>query len=180
MIETERLLMRHFEEADAAALFFVSKDLEVGREAGWKPHESLKETREVLEEVFLRQEDIFAIVLKENGRLIGSIGLMADNHRQNADARMLGYALGKEFWGQGYATEASRGILAYGFLEKGYPLISVTHFTYNTPSERVILKSGFQREGILRQGEKRFDGIVLDLACYSLTKGEFLAQNNKD
>lgn len=179
MIETERLLLRPFVQGDAEGLFNYAKDPAVGPDGGWKPHESIEEAEQILQEVFLGQEDMFAIIEKEQGRLIGSIGLVTDPHRQNPKVRMLGYALGEAFWGKGYATEAAKAVLFYGFLEKGYDLISVTHYTYNSPSEGVILKCGFRKEGILRQGEERFDGVVLDFACYSLTKAEFLAQNKE-
>ena len=170
---TERLYLRNLTEDDANDLFEYSKDEEIGKNAGWKPHESLEESKQILKEVFLGQEDVFGLVEKESGKLVGAVGFMPDASREYEEARMLGYALGKAYWGKGYMTEAVRAILLYGFEEKGYSLISVTHFTDNFRSQRIIEKCGFQFEGLQRQGERRYDGILMDKKWYSITKEEF-------
>lgn len=173
MLTTKRLMLRSLTEQDAKDLFDYSKEEEVGKNAGWKPHESLEETEKILREVFLDQEDVFGIIEQESRKLIGTVGLVPDFTRENQQVRMLGYALGKGSWGNGYMTEAVRAILTYGFEERGYRLISVSHYTDNVRSQRVIEKCGFQFEGIQRQSEIRYDGVVMDKKWYSVTKDEF-------
>lgn len=75
-IETERLILRPIVESDAEAMYEYCKNENVGINAGWKPHESIGETREIMKLVFLNQEHVFGMVLKETGKLIGSIGLV--------------------------------------------------------------------------------------------------------
>ncbi len=174
MRETKRLILRSLTQADAADVFEYSKVLEVGRDAGWKPHETLEETVEILKAFFLDQEDIFGIVEKQTGKLIGTAGLMPDNTRENEGARTLGYALGKPYWGKGLMTEIAEKLLAYAFEEKGYGLVSVSHYTDNFRSQRVIEKCGFRFEGIQRQAELRYDGVMKDKKWYSMTKNEFV------
>lgn len=178
MIQTERLILRSIREDDAAAIFEYSQEIEVGRNAGWKPHESLEESIEILNAVFLDKENIFGIVEMQTGKLFGTIGLVPDVTRENEDARMLGYAIGKNYWGKGYMTEAVKGILSYAFQEKGYGLISVSHYTDNLRSQRVIEKCHFQLEGVQRQAERRYDGVLKDKKWYSLTKEEFCQKMN--
>ena len=89
-IETERLLLRPFVESDAEALFACCRNPNIGNNAGWQPHASLEESREVLRSVFLSQKGVWAITLKDNGQLIGSIGIIADPKRENPQVRMLG------------------------------------------------------------------------------------------
>ncbi|KAF5072598.1 Acetyltransferase (GNAT) domain protein [anaerobic digester metagenome] len=173
MIETERLILRSINKDDAADIFEYSKEPEVGKNAGWKPHETIEETREILNAVFLEKDGIFGLVEKESGKLFGTIGLVPDVTRENEGSRMLGYAIGKNFWGKGYMTEAVGAILSYAFDEKGYGLISVSHYTDNLRSQRVIEKSGFQFEGVQRQSELRYDGVMKDKRWYSMTKDEF-------
>ncbi len=173
MMETERLIIRSITKRDAADIFEYSKDGEVGLNAGWKPHETIEETTEILDAVFLDKEDIFGVVEKESGKLFGTIGLVPDVTRENEASRMLGYAIGKNFWGKGYMTEAVGAILSYAFYEKGYDLISVSHYTDNLRSQKVIEKCGFQFEGVQRQSELRYDGILKDKRWYSITKDEF-------
>ncbi len=178
MIQTERLILRSIREDDAAAIFEYSQESEVGRNAGWKPHESLEESIEILNAVFLDKENIFGIVEMQTGKLFGTIGLVPDVTRENEDARMLGYAIGKNYWGKGYMTEAVEGILTYAFLGKGYGLISVSHYTDNLRSQRVIEKCGFHLEGVQRQAERRYDGVLKNKKWYSLTKDEFCQKMN--
>lgn len=110
-IETERLLLRPFVESDAEALFACCRNPNIGNNAGWQPHASLEESREVLRSVFLSQKGVWAITLKDNGQLIGSIGIIADPRRENPQVRMLGYWLDEAQWGKGYMTEAVKAVL---------------------------------------------------------------------
>ena len=75
-IETERLLLRPFQESDAEAFFKCCQNQNIGNNAGWKPHGSLEESQEILRSVFISQSGIWAIILKEDGRLIGSVGII--------------------------------------------------------------------------------------------------------
>ncbi|WMI80638.1 GNAT family N-acetyltransferase [Anaerotignum sp. MB30-C6] len=173
MRATQRLLLRNLMEKDAEDLFEYSKEEDVGKNAGWKPHESLEESKKILQVVFLGQEDVFGMFEKDSQKLIGTVGFVPDTTRENDEVKMLGFALGKAYWGKGYMTEAVNEVLSYGFGEKGYNLISVCHYTDNLRSQRVIEKCGFQFEGLQRQSEKRYDGAVMDKKWYSMTKEEF-------
>ena len=101
-LTTERLTLRPFREDDVQALYDYSKDEPVGRNAGWKPHESLLESSDILHLVFLGQSSVWAIERQSDRRLMGSIGLITDSARQYGSSRSLGYALGVDYWGQGY------------------------------------------------------------------------------
>ncbi|MDD3394602.1 MAG: GNAT family protein [Anaerotignum sp.] len=174
MLETQRMILRNLMQEDANDFFEYSKDEEVGKNAGWKPHESLEESRQILNDVFLAEEDVFAMIEKQSGKLIGTVGLISDPTRSNEDARMLGYALGKAYWGKGFMTEAVKELLSYGFVKRGYGIISVSYYTENLRSQRVIEKCGFQFEGLQRQAERRYDGMLMDKKWYTLTKDEFV------
>ena len=97
-IETERLLLRPFRESDVEAFFKCCQNPNIGNNAGWKPHGSLEESQEILRSVFISQSGIWAIILKEDGRLIGSVGIIPDPKRENPQARMLGYWLDESHW----------------------------------------------------------------------------------
>ena len=123
-LRTERLLLRPFREEDAAALYACSCEEEVGRSAGWKPHESVEESADILHLVFLDQPTVWAIERQGDSRLLGSVGLIADGARQYGSARALGYSLGRDYWGQGYMTEAVRCVLRFGFDRLRLDLVS--------------------------------------------------------
>ena len=119
-----------------------------------------------MESVFLGQEGVFSIVF--DGRVIGSIGIIPDPKRGNERAKMLGYAIGKAYWGKGLMTEAAKALIAYGFSHLGAELISAYCFPHNKRSARVLEKCGFQYEGTLHRSEQLFDGTVCDEDCYVL------------
>lgn len=124
---------------------------------------------------FISRGDVWAIVEKRTGHVIGSIGLHTDSRREIDNARMLGYALGENYWGKGYATEAAREVLRFAFMELQCPILSVYHYPGNTKSRHVIKKLGFVQEGTLRMASTLPNGSPTDEVCCSLTREEYLA-----
>ena len=169
-IETERLLLRPFRESDAEAFFECCQNPNIGNNAGWKPHGSLEESQEILRSVFISQSGIWAIILKEDGRLIGSVGIISDPKRENPQARMLGYWLDESHWGKGYMTEAVQSVLDYGFNTLQLSLITANCYPHNKRSQQVLKRHGFIYEGTLHQAELTYDGHLYDHQCYYLTK----------
>ena len=174
MLATERLVLRQFEPGDAVDVFAYAQNPAVGPMAGWMPHRSIEDSRRAVAH-FIRCGDVWAIVEKKTGRVIGSIGLHTDGKREVDGARMLGYVLGEPHWGQGYATEAAQAVLRFAFTQKNCRVVSAYHFPGNARSRRVIRKLGFVPEGTLRLAGTLPDGQVTDEVCYSLTKAEYEA-----
>ncbi len=173
-LETARLILRDFSERDTDDLYRYAADPDVGPCAGWKPHQSRAESLAIVR-MFLAEGNVWAIERKSDGRVIGSLGLHRDKWRNLQDSRTFGYVLSKDCWGQGYMTEAVRRAMEYCFFELNLRLLSVSHYTFNKRSHRVIEKCGFLYEGTMRQTFLRYDGAVFDEAVYSITKGEWLA-----
>ena len=172
-LETKRLILRPFEERDLNDFYYYAKDLNVGPSAGWPPHETQAQTMEVILR-FIAEDNVWALQEKSSDKVIGSVGIHKDARRdRNEKIRMIGYALGKEWWGQGYMTEAVKRVLQYLFEEKEMDLVTVYHFSFNQRSQRVIEKCGFQREGVLRMASRLYDGSLLDDVCYSITREEY-------
>lgn len=82
----------------------------------------------------------------------------------------MGYVLSKAYWGQGLMTEAAKEVLRHAFEDLGLEMVTISHFSYNQRSARVIEKLGFHREGILRKAFLRYDGSLLDDVGYSMTR----------
>lgn len=171
-LSTERLLLRPFEQRDLEDLFEYARQPEVGPAAGWRPHEDIEETREVLQN-FLGNSEELAIVDRAEDKVIGSIGLTKDERRDNNRAKAMGYALNRRYWGRGYMVEAVGAVLNYGFNTLLLNLVSIYHFPFNEQSRRVIEKCGFVYEGTLRQAKGIYDGRVHDVVCYSMTREEY-------
>ena len=171
-LETPRLVLRPFLLSDLPAFFAYASKSNIGPSAGWKPHASIEESQTILEK-FINAESLWAITLKSDGRLIGSIGLHEDRHRSNPRVRSLGYVLDDEYWGQGLVTEAARRVIRYAFEELPIDMLSVGHYPFNERSKRVIEKCGFVYEATLKQGVVRYDGVVLDEVLYILDRARY-------
>ena len=171
-IETPRLILRPMRAEDAQQVYAYSRQPGVGAAAGWKPHDSIEETRAVMREVYLGKPDIYALVLRDEGCVIGSVGLMPDPRRENPRSRMLGYAMGESYWGRGLMTEAVDALIKNTFSGTDVDLLSAYCYPFNSRSRRVLEKCGFRYDGCLRGAEKRYDGCLLDCECFSLLRGE--------
>ncbi len=170
ILETDRLVLRPVTIEDAEEMYAYFKEPNVGPNAGWKPHDNIKETCDFLHMIFIGKESVYGIELKENGRLVGSLGLIEDPKRENGNTRMLGYSMSENYWGQGIMTEAVKRVLQYGFEEMGLELISAYCYPHNERSKSVISKCGFTYEGTLKRCEVLYNGAVYDNECYSIIK----------
>ena len=108
-------------------------------------------------------------VCSSGGPLVGAISLhVAREHRHGE----LGYWIGEDAWGKGYATEAAQAVTAYAFRDLGLHRIQGRHFTRNPASGRVLEKIGMQREGIHRDAYLRW-GRFEDVAVYAILVSEW-------
>ena len=142
-LETERLTLRPFTQEDAADLYEYAKDPRVGPAAGWQPHKSVEESREIIGSVF-SAPNVFAVVDKPSGKVIGSAGFVGRHQSllPGPDDE-IGYALSPDFWGRGLMPEAVRELLRYGFEELGLATVWCGHYDFNDKSRRVVEKCGF-------------------------------------
>jgi len=172
VLETERLIIRRFRKEDLDDFYEYPRNPNVGPNAGWKPHSSKQESREILRH-FINNPSVWALVDKSTNKVIGSIGLHEDRKRDHQNAKMLGYVLAEPYWGKGLMTEAAKRMIKYAFEELRIDLLSVYHYPHNQRSKRVIEKCGFHYEGTLRQASTIYNGNIYDDVCYSLTKEEY-------
>lgn len=171
-IETERLVLRGFHIDDANDLFQYAKSPNIGPRAGWKPVESIDEATETIK-MFVNVGEVWAIELKSNNKVIGSIGLHNDKQRPFHFIKMLGYVLSEDYWGQGIVPEAAKAVLNYVFNHLHLELVTVGHFPFNLQSKRVIEKCGFIYEGTLRKAYMDYKGFCHDELLYSMTREEY-------
>ena len=165
-METERLIIDRIKESDREDYFNnISHDKKVLETFVCRYAESL-ETFDF--STYLGRDDLFAIRLKESGRLIGII-LYFDE----ADgACEIGYGIGSAYWNNGYVTEACKRFLSYLFKEKGMKSICASYFTGNDASRRVMEKCGMT---FSRFSPKEFEylGRMRDLTYYAIDREHF-------
>lgn len=145
-LETERLVLRRWQESDAEDLYRYAGNPDVGPIAGWPPHQSIDESRTVIKSVFDGAE-AYAVCLKSDNRAIGAIELKLNGHTdmtKQDDECELGYWIGKPFWGQGLIPEASREMLRRAFVDLGMSKVWCGYYDGNLKSKRVQEKLGFR------------------------------------
>ncbi len=145
ILETERLLLRPWQETDAESLYKYAKEPDVGPVAGWQPHTSVENSLDIIKSV-LSAEEIYAVCLKKDNVAIGSIGLMppAQTHIKAEETEMeVGYWIGVPFWGNGYIPEAVRAIQRHAFEDLGCTVLWCGYYDGNEKSKRCQEKCGF-------------------------------------
>ncbi len=145
-IETQRLILRPWHEGDLDDFYEYASVEGVGEMAGWSHHSSKEESRKILA-MFQEEKKTFALELKSNGKVIGSLGL-EEYDRTEADmgqlqGREVGYVLSRDYWGQGLMPEAVQAVIRYCFHTLHYDFLLCGHFERNAKSRRVIEKCGF-------------------------------------
>ena len=175
IVETERLLLRPWEDADAAELYRHACDPDVGPRAGWPVHKDEEDSLRVIRGV-LSDPETYAVVLKETGLPIGSIGLKEPEVREDCVPvdtvqKEIGYWVGKAYWGRGIIPEAVNALLRYGFAELNCAVIWCAHYAFNDQSRRVIEKCGFHRR-LVRETTNLL-GDTHETVFYVLTREEW-------
>ena len=148
-LETKRLILRPWSLNDLDDLYEYASIDGVGEMAGW-PHHKSKEESLYRVNKFMEEKKTFAIVYKENNKVIGSLGIeFYENEDKltefnNYKGREIGYVLSKNYWGMGLMPEAVCEVIKYLFNQLNYDFLLCGHFDKNNQSRRVQEKCGFK------------------------------------
>ena len=148
ILETDRLILRTWELKDLDDFFEYASVEGVGEKAGWEHHKSKDKSLEILK-MFIEEKKVFAIVLKENQKVIGSIGIEElseelDKDLDNLVGRELGYVLNKDYWNKGIMKEAISKVVDYCFNTLKLNFLMASYFNYNIASKRVLENLNFK------------------------------------
>jgi ribosomal-protein-alanine N-acetyltransferase len=169
-LETERLKLRPYSEADIAELLPLIGTREVAATTLRIAHPYTDQDAKAFLALAQEPEKIWlAITLRSDGCQIGGIGLRCDSQHQHAE---LGYWLGAAYWGKGYATEAARGMLRYGFEDLHLHRVFASHFKQNLASGHILKKLGMRHEGCQREHLLKWDQFV-DSELYGILRQEW-------
>lgn len=163
VINTARLTIRPWRQADLDDFYEYASVEGVGEAAGWPHHTDKNASAAVLAD-FIGEGEVFALEYRENGKVIGSLGVhKVHPYTHEYDRyvmREIGYVLSKEYWGKGLMTEAVSAVIDYLFTQTDIELLICGHFTENGRSRRVIEKCGFkpwvERQFFAKQLDRHF------------------------
>jgi RimJ/RimL family protein N-acetyltransferase len=172
-LRTDRLVLRPFSMADAAAVHEIVSDREIAYNTAHIPHpypEGM--AAEWIERTMARWETgenaVFAATTPDGGRLVGAVGLEIEPPHRRAE---LGYWVARPYWNGGYATEASRAVVEFGFRALGLHRVQAHHYCRNPASGRVMQKLGMTFEGRLRKHVLKW-GVFEDIDIYGILSDE--------
>ena len=177
MIQSERLTLRELRGDDFDAVHSYACDVEVVRYMPWGPNTD-DETRAFLERAQSyasadpRTGYELAVVETSADRLIGGIGLDANDQQG-----VLGYCFARPAWGQGFATEAARLILDFGFETLGIHRVRAGCDSENAASLRVLEKIGMRREGYFKH-DCQIRGVWRDTVAFAILSDEWAGRKS--
>lgn len=152
VLETPRLLLRGWSLEDLADFYEYARVEGVGEMAGWTYHKSLDESENILKG-FIEGKRTFAVVYKENNKVIGSVGIEEypkESETPKEDTfkalacQEIGYVLSKDYWGRGLMPEAVNAVISYCFDTLELDVLLCGYFQQNDQSRRVSEKCGFR------------------------------------
>jgi RimJ/RimL family protein N-acetyltransferase len=169
-ILTDRLRLRPFRLEDEAAVHGYTSDPEVTRYTSWEPHTRAQTNARLRGWIAGVETSIhLAIESREQSAVIGWTGFVSiDAQRQTG---IFGYLLSRAWWGQGYATEAARGLINWGFTNLNLHRVVAECSVENLPSIKILEKLGMRREAHFRKNIMK-DGQWRDTYLYALLKEE--------
>lgn len=146
--DTERLILREILASDDVGMYELDSAPEVHRYLGNKPFTNIEQSREIIKNIQQQYVDNgtgrWAVLLKETGQFIGWAGLkLMRNINGQTDCYELGYRFMPKYWGKGYATEASKAFIDFGFIEMKLKVICAMTSLDNAGSQKVLIKAGF-------------------------------------
>ncbi|WP_273234568.1 GNAT family N-acetyltransferase [Ileibacterium valens] len=181
-IETDRLILRPWKLEDASNLYELVKDPDIGPACGFLPHENPEKSKHILQTVMIAPNS-FAITLKEDHRIIGDISIMSYPEKKRVledDRAEFGYWLGKEYWHQGYISEALRALIQYAFENLNLNQLWICYFDGNQNSARVAKRNGFKIIRLEKNVEARRIGKTLNLWHTCLNNSEIKLNNQPE
>lgn len=174
VLETERLRLRELKREDAEAVFRLFASEKLMEFYGRYPMSELHEAEEMIERHQLMFEELrgirWGLEYKENGQLIGTAGFHLWLHHYNRAE--IGYELDSAYHGQGLAREALTAAISHGFETMGLNRIGALVYPENQASARLLLKLGFELEGLLKQ-YALFRDRYQDLNMYALLREQW-------
>jgi ribosomal-protein-alanine N-acetyltransferase len=174
VIETNRLRLRAPRLEDADEIFArYAQDAEVTRYLTWRPHTSVEPVREFLRGLLtLREQGAvlpWVVERRADGRLLGAMDLRLQGFRAE-----IGYALARDAWGQGFASEAAWALVDWALRQPGLYRVWAVCDVDNPASGRVLEKAGMVREGLLRRWSMHpnVSDEPRDCWCYARVRSE--------
>lgn len=178
-IESDRIILRKILRTDVDDVFEYSSDEQLTKYLLWHPHKNIAVTLQylkTLERKYRKMEFYdWGVVHKSSGKLIGTCGFTAFDIENNGAE--IGYVIARPYWGMGFAAEAARAVIEFGFQTLRLHRIEARFMTKNDGSRRVAQKCGMKFQGLFKEGVLA-KGRYEDVEIFAVTEYEYKSQEN--
>ena len=176
-LHTERLTLTKMKVSHSADMYEYASDPAVTKYLLWSPHDDPSYTKRYLKQIQASYKNgsfyDWALILRATGKMIGTCGYISFDTANNSTE--VGYVINPAYWGNGYAAEALREVIRFGFVDLRMNRIQARFIKGNDSSLRVMEKAGMTFEGFLRESMYIKDGYK-DIGYASITYSEFTSK----
>ncbi|MCL2403234.1 MAG: GNAT family N-acetyltransferase [Coriobacteriia bacterium] len=170
-IQTERLILRRPQDADAEAILEYGSDAKVLEHLLWTGAHTIEEARASLYDYLIPNPGVFMIEVEDEQKCIGSFDLRLSPEHQRAS---FGFCINSKYWSKGYMTEVLKAMLDFCFTQLELNRVQACHYKDNEASGRVMEKCGMRPEGFSPQAQL-IKGTFRDEYHYGITREQWLA-----
>lgn len=192
MIETQRLILRKVQESDANDIFEYASDPDTGPRAGWPPHNTIEDTRQILAKWLEPNhfEKDLAIIYKQDNKVIGTIGIVHLNKHKKDENNFvanqlieegknvfeIGTTISKKYWGKGISTESLKAVLDYLFEKENADVVLTLHYKENIASQKVQQKNNMQFLAEYERDKRWYNTDCTTMIVRGKTKDQWQAE----
>lgn len=174
LLLTERLRLRPLRMDDISDVFEYASNSDIATYTVWEPHETIQDSELFVQSILnqYEREEVaaYGIEFKEERKVIGTCGFIM--HDEQSHKAELAYALSPKYWGRGFAIEAAKAWVKYGFEQLNLNRIEAGCHAGNISSEKVMKRLGMQYEGTLRK-DMFVKGSYRDTKVYAILKEDY-------
>ena len=170
-IQGEKVKLRKLTPDDLNAFYHYQREETMHEHQGSKPVKNLEEAKELLYSWIMPEQPLIVFAIEKENKLVGACSIFL---RQNHDSAEIGYEVGKEYWGQGIATEVNRLLIDFCFKTLKLNRVTGVHYDGNLASGKVMSKSGMKHEGTRKQ-DILVKGKFRDVFLYGLIREDYEA-----
>lgn len=176
----DRIILRNWEKKDCQDLFEYASLSNIGPTVGWQPHKNVDESKKIIEK-FINDDDVYALELKSEKKVIGSVGFHNrnfDSKYDNISKREITIVINPMYWNNGYAHEASNLLIDYAFNVLGLDMVWMCCNVNNKKSQKICNKQHYiyvcTKDVILQ----RLDNKKVRMKYYVLFKNTYNKKDN--
>ena len=163
------LSLRPVEKSDIETIAELVNDKDIARTTARLPYPYTVSDAKTWYDYICKTEKEHVFAICEKKKMVGVVGLVHEPEHRRAE---IGYWLGRNYWSKGYMTIAVEMMLGYAFGVLKVNRVYANIFSINEASQKVLMKNGFVKEGILKQHYLRM-GTLHDLVCFGILKEDY-------